>query len=211
MMSSRSSVTIDQILDKWRWQAATSPSNVERFKGSAFERLCIAYLTHDPLQRTQYDAPMAYGAWARQRGLAESDLGIDLVAKVRNGEGWCAIQCKFLAEGRPLRKAALDSFLAASGTRDFTRRLFIDTTGEPWSAPAEAMACRQAVPVTRVGLDQLRQSPIDWAQYVNHDKIVLAEPKRPRPHQDEAISFQKESQAHRSPILKNGRDFSGRA
>ncbi len=187
MISSRSSVTIDQILDKWRQQAAAAESNYERLKGSAFERLCIAYLTHDPVQRTQYDAPMAYGAWARQRGLAESDLGIDLVAKVRNGEGWCAIQCKLLAEGRPLRKAALDSFLAASGTRDFTRRLFIDTTGEPWSGPAEAIARSQAVPVTRIGIHELRQSPIDWAQYVNHDKVVLAERKRPFPHQKEAI------------------------
>ncbi len=179
---------LDGILNAWRDEAADSAYSRERFKGTAFERLCIAYLTHDPTQTTQYEPPVRYGDWARERGLPETDLGIDLVAKVRGGKGWCAIQCKFWAEGKPLPKAAIDSFLSASGSSDFTRRVVIDTTGEDWSASAEAVARIQAVPVSRIGLHELRMSPIDWAKYALSAEIERREPKTPRPHQEEAIS-----------------------
>ncbi len=110
------------------------------------------------------------------------------MAKVRGGEGWCAIQCKFRAEGKRVPKAEIDSFLAASGARPFTRRLIIDTTGRQWSAPAEDMLRRQGVPALRIGLDELRKSPIDWAKYAASEEVARsAGRKRPRPHQQEAI------------------------
>ena len=160
----------------------------ERVKGTAFERLCIAYMTHDPTQRTQYEPPVRYRDWARERGLPETDLGIDLVAKVRGGKGWCAIQCKFWAIGKRLQKAEIDSFLAASGRSEFTRRVIIDTTGRDWSRPAEETVRSQAVPVIRIGLHELRASPIDWAKYARTAEIDRTAPKTPRPHQEEAIS-----------------------
>ena len=77
--------SLDEILSAWREEAATSTHSRERIKGTAFERLCIAYLTHDPTQKTQYEPPVRFGAWARGRGLPEMDVGIDLVAKIRGG------------------------------------------------------------------------------------------------------------------------------
>ena len=186
-MALSSTSSLDDILNAWRKKAAASAYSQEHVKGTAFERLCIAYLTHDPTQKTQYEPPVPYGDWARERGLPETDLGIDLVAKVRGGDGWCAIQCKFWAKGKQLQKAAIDSFLAASGSSDFTRRVIIDTTGKDWSRPAEEMVRRQAVPVVRIGLHELRQSPIDWARYALSAEIERREPKTPRPHQEEAI------------------------
>ncbi len=32
----------------------------------------MAYLEHDPTQRTQYDPLLHYGDWARERGLPET-------------------------------------------------------------------------------------------------------------------------------------------
>ncbi len=106
---------------------------------------------------------------------------------MRGSEGWCAVQCKFYAEGKRVQKAEIDSFLAASGSRHFTRRLLIDTTGREWSGPAEEMLRRQAVPAVRIGLDELRRSPIDWAQYAASTEIERSARKTPRPHQEEAI------------------------
>ena len=108
----------------------------ERDKGTTFENLCIAYLQNDPIQARQYEQPMSYSDWAqvperRNDRVAEplgfyaepersaQDLGIDLVAKLRDEEGWCAIQCKFHATGSRIAKADIDSFLAASGHKDF--------------------------------------------------------------------------------------------
>ena len=187
-MTLSSTSSLDDILDAWREEAAASAYSREHVKGTAFERLCVAYLTHDPTQNTQYEPPVRYRDWARERGLPETDLGIDLVAKVRGGKGWCAIQCKFWATGKPLPKAEISSFLAASGGSDFTRRVVIDTTGEEWSRAAEAVARNQAVPVIRIGLHELRNSPIDWARYATSAEIERRARKTPLPHQQEAIS-----------------------
>ena len=187
-MTPSSTSSLDDILDAWRKEAAASSYGQERVKGTAFERLCVVYLTHDPTQRTQYEPPSRYGDWAREQDLPETDIGIDLVAKVRGGEGWCAIQCKFWAKGKQLQKAEIDSFLAASSTNHFTRRLIIDTTGKDWSRPTEEMLRNQAVPVIRIGLNELRQSPIDWALYATSAEIERRARKSPLPHQQEAIS-----------------------
>ena len=91
------------LLDSWRQQAATAGYHRERDKGTAFERLCMAYLQYDPIQARQYEQPMLYSDWAqaperRNDRVAEplgfyaepersaQDLGIDLVAKLQNDE-----------------------------------------------------------------------------------------------------------------------------
>ncbi len=179
---------IDKILEGWRQQASEAGYNRERDKGTAFEDLCRAFLTHDPVQKDQYQTPLGYADWARERGLSEQDIGIDLVAKLRNTGGWCAVQCKFWAEDKTLQKKEIDSFLASSGRKEFTRRLVIDTTGKRWSKQAEDTIRSQSVPVTRLGLHDLRKSPIDWAKYIRVDQVVRKEPKKtPHPHQEEAI------------------------
>ena len=186
MFSHQSS--LDRILATWRDEATASGYSQERIKGTAFEKLCSVFLTHDPVQKAQYEAPISYAEWASNQGLPEQDIGIDLVAKLRDTEGWCAIQCKFWARGKTLRKEDLDSFLALSSKKHFARRLIIDTTGKNWSKQAEDTIRDQAPPVVRVGLHDLRQSTIDWDTYVGAGKVeAKSPPKTPRPHQEEAI------------------------
>ena len=179
---------IDVILERWQRRASDASYNRERDKGTAFEDLCRAFLTHDSVQEGQYLTPLRYADWARERGLPEQDIGIDLVAKLRNTEGWCAIQCKFWVKGKTLRKQDVDSFLASSGRKEFARRLIIDTTGKAWSKQLEDTIRSQRVPVTRLGLHDLRESSIDWAKYIRVDQVVRKGPKKtPLPHQEEAI------------------------
>lgn len=135
--SSESVKALDSALAKWRSEASSPLLKREYDKGKAFERLCGIFLTHDPVQSMQYESPVPWEQWAEQHGLLKIDTGVDLVAKLRNEDGWCAIQCKFYAEERTILKAEIDSFLSASGSKHFRRRLIIDTTGRGWSRNAE--------------------------------------------------------------------------
>ena len=180
---------LEDILDIWRTEAAASDYSKERIKGTAFEKLCIPFLTYDPLQKTYYETPIPYADWASSQGLPEGDIGIDLVAKLRGSDGWCAIQCKLWAEGKTLQKKDIDSFLAASSRKYFSRRLIIDTTGKSWSTQAEATIRDQDPPVVRIGLHELNHSSIDWGLYVGDGTVPpKVAPKTPRSHQTEAIN-----------------------
>ena len=203
-MAQDNTSALDALLAGWRQQAATAGYRRERDKGTAFENLCIAYLQHDPIQARQYEQPMSYSDWAqvperRNDRVAEplgfyaepersaQDFGIDLVAKLRDEEGWCAIQCKFHATGSRIAKADIDSFLAASGHKDFRQRLIIDTTGREWSTQAEQMLRGQAVPVRRIGLQELQASPIRWQDFATSSEIHLAAKRTLFPHQRKAM------------------------
>ena len=99
-------------------------------KGELFERLMLTYLSEDPDYKEQFSEVWLYKQWAADRtNFDANDIGIDLVAKERDG-GYCAIQCKCYAEDTRISKPALDSFISASASELFTSRLIVDTGGE---------------------------------------------------------------------------------
>lgn len=160
----------------------------EREKGTYFERLAVVFLKNDPGMAQEYEDAWLFSDWAKAEGIDGRDTGIDVVAKIRDEDGFCAIQCKFYREGHRIQKADIDSFFTASGKTQFSRRLIIDTTDAPWSSNAEAALEGQSIDVTRIGLDRLEQSPIDWSAYILRDEIKLAEKKCLRPHQVDALA-----------------------
>ncbi len=180
---------LDAILDGWRQKAAEPLFSRTRAMGTAFEDLCAAFLTHDPVQAGQFRDVRRYADWASERGLPATDIGIDLVAELRDDPAhFAAIQCKFLETGGSIPKKEIDSFLSASGRSEFRRRVWIDTTGRPWSRNAEETLRVQDKPVQRIGLHYLKASPVDWAAYVASGAVGEREPpKTPRPHQRDAI------------------------
>jgi len=160
----------------------------EREKGNYFERLAVDFIKNDPGMAQEYEDAWLFSEWATSHGLDARDTGIDAVAKLRGEDSFCAIQCKFYREGHRIQKADIDSFFTASGKRQFSRRLIIDTTDAPWSQNAEAALADQDKPVTRIGLDRLEGSPIDWSAYLLRDEVQLAPPKTIRPHQQDALA-----------------------
>ena len=179
---------LDVILDRWRREGADTLFSQTRAMGDAFEDLCAAFLTHDPVQALDLQDVQPFGEWAKVCGAVQADTGIDLVAKLRNEPGYAAIQCKFRATGGTVARAEIDSFLAASGRSEFRRRILIDTTGRRWSATLENTLRDQHIPVQRIGLHDLKASPIDWPEYVSSGgTIVRAPPKIARKHQQKAI------------------------
>ncbi|MGO6748788.1 DEAD/DEAH box helicase [Rhizobium ruizarguesonis] len=164
-----------------------SGSKSEREKGTYFENLAKVFFENDPQYVQRFDKVWTFADFARERGIGGQDTGIDLVARVRDDGGFCAIQCKFYKEGHRIQKADIDSFFTASGKRPFTERLIIDTTNADWSEHAEGALRDQSIETQRISLSDIEQSPIDWGVYLRDEKVVLATKKELRPHQKEAL------------------------
>lgn len=177
-------MSLRDLLERYR-----SGSSSEREKGGYFEKLVRVWLQHAPTQRDLYLQVMGYSEWARAQGHDARDTGIDLVAELADAPGeWCAIQCKFYAEGHRIQRADIDSFFTASGRRPFVRRLIVDTTGVPWSVHAEGALEGQSIDTKRVGLSDIEESGIDWKSFSATEKVQLLARKQPRPHQVEALA-----------------------
>lgn len=174
---------LDHLLQSYRRAAVT-----EREKGTYFERLVVAFLRNDPVQSQQYSEVWSFADWAKANGLDGRDTGIDLVAKLANDDGYAAVQCKFYAANYRIQKKDIDGFLSASSTRNFVRRVFIDTTEQDWSENAEATIANQVIPVVRIGLEGLRESAIDWNRFEATAQVVLQPKKQLRQHQLDALA-----------------------
>ncbi len=172
---------LETLLDSYRTAAIS-----ERDKGMAFEKLIAAWLPADPVQAQRIATAELWSDWARHQGQDRSDTGIDLVATRHDG-GLVAVQCKFFARDRRIRKEDIDSFISASGKHGFAERLIVETTEAPWSDQARSMLDGQAIPVTRVGLHDLMESRVDWSAFAARGEIVRPEPKTLRPDQIEAV------------------------
>lgn len=163
-----------------------APSNSER--GTKFEKLMVRYFELDPMLFQQYDAVWRWIDWPDRKG--KVDTGIDLVARDRGTGEYTAIQCKFYEPTHTLSKGDIDSFFTASGKAPFTNRVIISTT-DRWGKNAEDALDGQTIPVQRIGLAEIAESPIDWdVAWPQGDlQVDLTPAKRhgTRPHQDQAI------------------------
>lgn len=176
--------TIHDVIELFR----QAPSSVER--GARFETLMVAWFRTDPVLAAQYDEVCTWPLWSHNEHTHDS--GIDLVARNRDTGTWTAIQCKFYDPRHSLRKEDIDSFFTASGKSwdgiSFDNRIIISTT-DRWSHHAETALVNQAVPVQRIGLAEIAESPIDW---MRHGRLDF-EPRKAvryglRPHQKDAIT-----------------------
>jgi predicted helicase len=160
----------------------------QREKGDRFERLMQEYLRTDPQFVEQFSEVWVWSEWPGNSG--KVDTGIDLVARERDESGYCAIQCKFYAPDQHLQKQDIDSFFTASGKEPFTSRLIISTT-DKWGKNAEDALEQQQIPVSRIGLAEIGQSPVLWdflwpAAADAEISLALAPKHELRPHQTEA-------------------------
>ena len=173
--------TIHTLLEEFR-QAKTS----NREMGDQFERLIANYIFTDPLYQDKFSDVWLWGEWP-DRG-NQPDTGIDLVAKDRYTGEYCAIQCKFYDPTHTLQKGDIDSFFTASGKAPFTSRIIVSTT-DKWSNHAEEALRNQQIPVTRLRIQDLEDSPIDWGQFSlkRPQDIKLKDKKKVRPHQKTAL------------------------
>lgn len=174
--------TVHEVIEAFR----NAPNNAER--GTLFENLMIKYLKLDPMMARRYDQVWPWLEWPGRQG--RTDTGIDLVARDRATGELTAVQCKFYEPQHYLSKPDIDSFLAASGTHDFSNRLIISTT-DRWNTHAREAIENQQTPVQVLGLADIAQAPIEWdlAWSGRMPDVELGHATRfqPRPHQQKAI------------------------
>jgi predicted helicase len=161
-------------------------SITEREKGTYFEELICCYLRHEASYRDLYSQVWTYAEWAALQGLDKRDTGIDLVAKTQGTDEYHAIQCKFYAPTYRVQKSDIDSFFTASGKKPFTRRIVITTTNN-WGEHAEDALQGQQPPVSKIDLQDLENSQIDWSRYEPKKPPVLKPKKSLRTHQVRAL------------------------
>ena len=158
--------------------AIQSTSRTEREKGAWFERLFCALALSDGA--LEVDRIWSWTDWPEREeltGLDARDIGIDLVARTRNGH-LVAIQCKCHAPSTYLRKGDIDSFLGGSQHECFDLRWIVSTSR--WGPNAEA-AIENANPLVR---------RIDFNDYLDtqiEDGSVERPVRQPNPAQRQAI------------------------
>ena len=173
---------LQKLLDTYRSAART-----EREKGTYFEDLILCYFRNEPKYRDLYEKVWTYADWAYEQGWRAQDTGIDLVARTRDTNEYHAIQCKLYAQDYRVRKSEIDSFFTASGKRPFTHRLIVASTND-WSVNADDALKDQQPPVTKIDLQTLEESQIDWSQYEPQQEPELHAKKSLRPHQETALA-----------------------
>ncbi len=183
-----------------------SISETQTQTGRLFERLMKAYFREDPMYQERLSQVWLWTEWVphfnEQEGRRAADepesgpplrfdltdIGIDLVAKERDG-GWCAIQCKCHKPGTRIGKPQIDSFISASARKPFASRIIVDT-GDDWGPNAIRIlrGLTPACSVVRFG--DLASRPFDWPDLVSAEPEEISYVGTPfelRPHQREAL------------------------
>ncbi|ETK23229.1 type ISP restriction/modification enzyme [Pseudomonas sp. FH1] len=164
-----------------------SASVTEREKGTYFEELICTYLRNEATYRDLYDKVWTFAEWAKEQSLSGKDAGIDLVARTQGTGEYHAIQCKLYAEDYKVQKKDIDSFFTASGKAPFSHRVIVATTNN-WSEHAEDALQGQQPPVSKIDLQALEDSQIDWAKYQPNQAVALKAKKQLRAHQQTALN-----------------------
>lgn len=156
--------------------------------GDAFESLVKVFLENDDTQVQQYSKVWFYSEWAKEHtGYSKSDIGIDLIAKLRDEEGYCAIQCKCYQSDHSISKSDLDSFISASASPDFKRLLLVDTSRQPLGKNAQSVFNNLNQVYLRIQISEFEASRIDWVSFINDGEINFESKKSLRDHQIKAL------------------------
>lgn len=166
--------------EQFRDELSTVVDNKER--GDLFEQAVGGWLRVD----RSVGRFRSVELWRESPHSDGTDIGIDLVAEDDTG-ALTAVQAKL--HTRPIRKRDIDSFLSASGSGRFGRRLLVATT-DP--APnARRVLREQQVPVDVVGLDRLQAAPVVWPTLAELRTAGAPTPvarTAPWPHQAKALA-----------------------
>ncbi|MEU8661795.1 DEAD/DEAH box helicase [Actinoplanes philippinensis] len=157
-------------------------------RGRQFERIVKFWLRADPVYAPQVARIWRWEQWPGADG---PDMGIDLVVETVNNVLW-AVQCKGYASTSSVTKASVDSFISASATSIFARRLLVMST-DRLSPNAHRAISRQAVATTVIGLAQLEAAPVRWPSTLaalstaDPDKSLRLARRALREHQRNAV------------------------
>ncbi|OQJ71610.1 helicase [Leuconostoc pseudomesenteroides] len=165
-------------------QINQTAGDVQRERGTLFEKLVLAYLKHEPTYKALYQNVWLLSDVPDKYGISKKDTGVDLVAEQKNGD-LVAIQAKFYIH--KVGKDAINSFVAELGKNYYQHGLIISTVDE-WNNNARETIEQNEKGIEIIGLSDLRNSQIDWAQFSfeRPEKVSTKKQKQLRGYQKTA-------------------------
>lgn len=165
-------------------QINQAAGDVQRERGTLFEKLVLAYLKHEPTYKALYQNVWLLEDVPDNYGISKKDTGVDLVAEQKNGD-LVAIQAKFYTH--KVGKDAINSFVAELGKSYYQQGLIISTVDE-WNRNARETIEQNEKGIEIIGLSDLRNSQIDWAQFSfeRPEKVSTKKQKQLRGYQKTA-------------------------
>lgn len=154
-------------------------------KGKKFEVFCKWFLQNEPQWSRVVDQVWHFEEYPDK--WQTNDLGTDLVFKDKQGEIW-AVQVKCFDEKYSTKKDDMNTFLADSGRKQVSRRLWLQSTNKI-DARALQTSKDQEKPVVFFNLNDFREAQIDYPD--SFDDLFEAKVKdKPTPdkHQEIAIN-----------------------
>lgn len=166
-------------------QIDETANNIQRERGTLFEKLVLAYLKNEPTYKRLYKNVWLLKDVPEKYGIPKKDLGVDLVAKEQNGD-LVAIQAKYNKD--KIGKSEINSFVAELGSTYYTRGLIISTVDE-WNSNARETIDKNAKGIEIIGLSDLRNSQINWSDFSfeRPEQTTVKQPKSLRPYQLDAL------------------------
>ncbi|MFN6861143.1 DEAD/DEAH box helicase [Enterococcus hirae] len=184
--------TFDDLIN----QINTVSNDVQRERGTLFEKLTLAYLKNEPTYKALYQNVWLLSEVPESYSIPKKDTGVDLVAEQKNGD-LVAIQAKFYTN--KVGKSEINSFVAELGKSYYQRGLIVSTMDD-WNSNARETIDQNEKGIEIIGLSDLRNSQIDWSQFnfERPENVVVKKPKKLREYQqtakDNALSHFKENE-----------------
>lgn len=169
--------TFDDLIN----QINTVSKDVQRERGTLFEKLTLAYLKNEPTYKALYQNVWLLSEVPESYGIPKKDTGVDLVAEQKNGD-LVAIQAKFYTN--KVGKAEINSFVAELGKSYYQRGLIVSTMDD-WNSNARETIDQNEKGVEIIGLSDLRNSQIDWSEFnfERPENVAVKKPKKLRDYQ----------------------------
>ncbi|WP_395531462.1 DEAD/DEAH box helicase [Enterococcus faecium] len=182
-MGEKASHTFDDLIQ----QINQTAGDIQRERGTLFEKLVLSYLRNEPTYQRLYKNVWALGDVPVEYGIPKKDTGVDLVAEQFNGE-LVAIQAKFYQN--KVGKSEINSFVAELGKSYYQRGLIVSTVND-WNKNARETIDHNEKGIEIIGLSDLRNSQIDWTQYSfeRPEVVTIKEPKKLRAYQETALEY----------------------
>lgn len=168
-------------------QINQTAGNVQRERGTLFEKLVLAYLKNEPIYKRLYKNVWLLNEVPNEYNIPKKDTGVDLVAEQFNGD-LVAIQAKFYKD--KVGKNEINSFVAELGKSYYHSGLIVSTVDE-WNKNARETVDQNGKGIEVIGLSDLRNSQIDWTKF-NFERPEIVDVKKPknlRSYQEVALEF----------------------
>lgn len=159
----------------------------QRDRGTAFEKLAVAYLKNEPAFKNKYSNVWMLNEVPDEFQIPKQDTGVDIVAQDRVTGKLTAVQAKYY-KGK-VGKDTINSFIAETGKEYYTDGMIISSTDD-WNKNAKKATEELSKDIAIIGLSQLQNANFDWQlfDFDSYKKDLTYKAKKLRDYQKEAIS-----------------------